>query len=69
MPTAPLRCVEAKQRPLSPPAHRDACAVNDPTRPAPPADYMAPEVERCPLKHRPEDNKDNTALAYTSAIE
>ncbi|KXZ45824.1 hypothetical protein GPECTOR_50g618 [Gonium pectorale] len=33
------------------------------------ADYMAPEVERCPLKHAPEDNKDNTSLAYTTAID
>ncbi|GFR42360.1 hypothetical protein Agub_g3055 [Astrephomene gubernaculifera] len=33
------------------------------------ADYMAPEVERCPLKHAPEDNKDNPNLAYTPAID
>ncbi|KAG2502238.1 hypothetical protein HYH03_000724 [Edaphochlamys debaryana] len=33
------------------------------------ADYMAPEVERCPLKHAPEDNKDNPSLAYTTAID
>ncbi|GIM11803.1 hypothetical protein Vretimale_15261 [Volvox reticuliferus] len=33
------------------------------------ADYMAPEVERCPLKHAPEDNKNNPHLAYTPAID
>ncbi|GLI71825.1 hypothetical protein VaNZ11_017191 [Volvox africanus] len=33
------------------------------------ADYMAPEVERCPLKHAPEDNKNNPNLAYTPAID
>ncbi len=37
--------------------------------PPPPADYMAPEVERCPLKHRPEDNKHDRALAYTTAAD
>ncbi|GLC41523.1 hypothetical protein PLESTB_001001800 [Pleodorina starrii] len=32
-------------------------------------DYMAPEVSRCPLKAEPNDNKDNAALAYTSAVD
>ncbi|KAG2499662.1 hypothetical protein HYH03_002599 [Edaphochlamys debaryana] len=33
------------------------------------ADYMAPEVERCPLKARPSDNKDNAGIAYTTAAD
>ncbi|EFJ51233.1 hypothetical protein VOLCADRAFT_103603 [Volvox carteri f. nagariensis] len=32
-------------------------------------DYMAPEVERCPLKAHPEENKEDTSLAYTTAAE
>ncbi|GFR49803.1 hypothetical protein Agub_g11743 [Astrephomene gubernaculifera] len=32
-------------------------------------DYMAPEVSRCPLKARPEDNKEDESLAYTSAVD
>ncbi|EFJ51811.1 hypothetical protein VOLCADRAFT_87364, partial [Volvox carteri f. nagariensis] len=32
-------------------------------------EYMAPEVSICPLKHLPEDNKDNLSLAYTSAVD
>ncbi|GFR41727.1 hypothetical protein Agub_g2478 [Astrephomene gubernaculifera] len=32
-------------------------------------DYMAPEVERCPLKYLPDDNKDNRDLAYTTAAD
>ncbi|GIL65803.1 hypothetical protein Vafri_19430 [Volvox africanus] len=32
-------------------------------------DYMAPEVERCPLKMRPEDNKGNVDLAYSTAAD
>eukprot|EP00198_Chlamydomonas_reinhardtii_P006480 XP_001695816.1 predicted protein [Chlamydomonas reinhardtii] len=31
--------------------------------------YMAPEVERCPIKDRPEDNKDDSALAYSTAAD
>ncbi|PNH00157.1 Serine/threonine-protein kinase PLK4, partial [Tetrabaena socialis] len=30
--------------------------------------FMAPEVERCPVKHRPEDNKQDASLAYTTAV-
>ncbi|GIM04558.1 hypothetical protein Vretimale_9107 [Volvox reticuliferus] len=30
---------------------------------------MAPEVERCPLKLRPEDNKGNPSLAYSTAAD
>ncbi|GFR49846.1 hypothetical protein Agub_g11946 [Astrephomene gubernaculifera] len=33
------------------------------------AEYMAPEVERCPLKSCPEDNKDNLSLAYSTAAD
>ncbi|KAG2439663.1 hypothetical protein HXX76_005013 [Chlamydomonas incerta] len=33
------------------------------------ADFGAPEVERCPLKHTHDENKTNTALAYTSAVD
>ncbi|PNH03946.1 Aurora kinase B, partial [Tetrabaena socialis] len=33
------------------------------------ADYMAPEVERCPLKINPNDNKHNQSLAYTTAVD
>ncbi|KAG2499661.1 hypothetical protein HYH03_002598 [Edaphochlamys debaryana] len=33
------------------------------------ADYMAPEVERCPLKARPSDNKGNAGIAYTTAAD
>lgn len=29
---------------------------------------MAPEVERCPLKLMPQDNKNKDALAYTTAV-
>lgn len=29
--------------------------------------YMAPEVERCPLKNVAGDNKDRADLAYTTA--
>ncbi|GLC44516.1 Spindle and kinetochore-associated protein 1 [Pleodorina starrii] len=32
-------------------------------------EYMAPEVERCPLKMLPEENKDNPQLAYTTAVD
>ncbi|GIL62157.1 hypothetical protein Vafri_16423 [Volvox africanus] len=32
------------------------------------ADYMAPEVERCPLKTSPHDNKQDVSLAYTTAV-
>ncbi|KXZ55740.1 hypothetical protein GPECTOR_2g1290 [Gonium pectorale] len=32
-------------------------------------EYMAPEVERCPLKMLPEENKDQQALAYTTAVD
>ncbi|GIL65801.1 hypothetical protein Vafri_19410 [Volvox africanus] len=32
-------------------------------------DYMAPEVERCPLKMRPEDNKGNVDIAYSTAAD
>ncbi|KAG2449329.1 hypothetical protein HYH02_005484 [Chlamydomonas schloesseri] len=31
--------------------------------------YMAPEVVRCPLKHRPEDNKNDPRLAYGTACD
>ncbi|GLC67389.1 hypothetical protein PLESTF_000551000 [Pleodorina starrii] len=31
--------------------------------------YMAPEVERCPLKMQPEDNKWDPSLAYTTAAD
>ncbi|KAG2491853.1 hypothetical protein HYH03_009809 [Edaphochlamys debaryana] len=31
--------------------------------------YMAPEVTRCPIKDRPEDNKDAAHLAYTPAVD
>ncbi|KXZ55748.1 hypothetical protein GPECTOR_2g1298 [Gonium pectorale] len=31
--------------------------------------YMAPEVERCPLKSLPEENKDNPRIAYTTAVD
>ncbi|KAG2494938.1 hypothetical protein HYH03_006873 [Edaphochlamys debaryana] len=31
--------------------------------------YMAPEVERCPLKADPQDNKDNRELAYSTAVD
>ena len=31
--------------------------------------YMAPEVERCPLKAEPKDNKDDPRYSYsTSAV-
>ena len=30
---------------------------------------MAPEVTRCPLKCRPEDNKDDPRLAYGPACD
>lgn len=30
---------------------------------------QAPEVERCPLKYFPDDNKDNPSLAYTTAAD
>ncbi|KAG2436217.1 hypothetical protein HXX76_006529 [Chlamydomonas incerta] len=33
------------------------------------ADYMAPEVERCPLKMHPSDNKNNPQLAYSTAAD
>ncbi|GIL62158.1 hypothetical protein Vafri_16424 [Volvox africanus] len=33
------------------------------------ADYMAPEVERCPLKASPEENKEDISLAYTTAVD
>ncbi|GFR47792.1 hypothetical protein Agub_g9299, partial [Astrephomene gubernaculifera] len=32
-------------------------------------DYMAPEVERCPLKAQPQDNKDDPSLSYTTAAD
>ncbi|KAG2482250.1 hypothetical protein HYH03_018813 [Edaphochlamys debaryana] len=32
-------------------------------------DYMAPEVERCPLKALPQDNKDDPSLAYSTAAD
>ncbi|KAG2491819.1 hypothetical protein HYH03_009776 [Edaphochlamys debaryana] len=32
-------------------------------------DYMAPEVERCPIKYLPQDNKNNPSLAYTTAVD
>ncbi|KAG2443699.1 hypothetical protein HXX76_002047 [Chlamydomonas incerta] len=32
-------------------------------------DYMAPEVVECPLKGRPEDNKDSPQLGYTPAVD
>ncbi|KAG2491852.1 hypothetical protein HYH03_009808 [Edaphochlamys debaryana] len=32
-------------------------------------EYMAPEVERCPLKMRPEENKEKGTLAYTTAVD
>ncbi|GIL86215.1 hypothetical protein Vretifemale_14603 [Volvox reticuliferus] len=32
-------------------------------------EYMAPEVERCPLKMLPEENKENPDLAYTTAVD
>ncbi|GLI68403.1 hypothetical protein VaNZ11_012789 [Volvox africanus] len=32
-------------------------------------EYMAPEVLRCPLKLRMEDNKDNVFLSYTTAVD
>ncbi|PNW78276.1 hypothetical protein CHLRE_09g403950v5 [Chlamydomonas reinhardtii] len=32
-------------------------------------EYMAPEVNVCPLKRGPEDNKDNQQLAYTPAVD
>ncbi|GFR51056.1 hypothetical protein Agub_g13378 [Astrephomene gubernaculifera] len=32
-------------------------------------EYMAPEVERCPLKVLPGDNKDKQELAYTTAVD
>ncbi|GIL53942.1 hypothetical protein Vafri_9508 [Volvox africanus] len=32
-------------------------------------EYMAPEVERCPLKMLPEENKENKDLAYTTAVD
>ncbi|GFR52013.1 hypothetical protein Agub_g14436, partial [Astrephomene gubernaculifera] len=31
--------------------------------------YMAPEVERCPIKDRPEDNKHDMGLSYTTAAD
>lgn len=30
--------------------------------------YMAPEVERCPLKALPQDNKDDPRYAYSTAV-
>ncbi|PNH01805.1 Aurora kinase A [Tetrabaena socialis] len=33
------------------------------------SERAAPEVQLCPLKHAPSDNKDNTSLAYTPAID
>ncbi|KAG2452835.1 hypothetical protein HYH02_002181 [Chlamydomonas schloesseri] len=33
------------------------------------ADYMAPEVERCPLKVHPSDNKNNPQLGYSTAAD
>eukprot|EP00198_Chlamydomonas_reinhardtii_P006443 XP_001695779.1 serine/threonine protein kinase [Chlamydomonas reinhardtii] len=32
-------------------------------------DYMAPEVERCPIKYQPQDNKDVPGLAYGTAVD
>ncbi|KAG2434206.1 hypothetical protein HXX76_007932 [Chlamydomonas incerta] len=32
-------------------------------------DYMAPEVERCPIKYQPQDNKNVPGLAYTTAVD
>ncbi|KAG2486070.1 hypothetical protein HYH03_015276 [Edaphochlamys debaryana] len=32
-------------------------------------EYMAPEVNICPLKRGPDDNKDNTGLAYSPAVD
>ncbi|KAG2447269.1 hypothetical protein HYH02_007599 [Chlamydomonas schloesseri] len=32
-------------------------------------EYMAPEVERCPLKTLPEENKDKASLAYGAAVD
>ncbi|EFJ46034.1 hypothetical protein VOLCADRAFT_121093 [Volvox carteri f. nagariensis] len=32
-------------------------------------EYMAPEVERCPLKMLPEENKEKMDLAYTTAVD
>ncbi|KAG2451009.1 hypothetical protein HYH02_004279 [Chlamydomonas schloesseri] len=32
-------------------------------------EYMAPEVNVCPLKRGPEDNKDNDIMAYTPAVD
>ncbi|GIL86093.1 hypothetical protein Vretimale_13883 [Volvox reticuliferus] len=32
-------------------------------------DYMAPEVLRCPLKSRMDENKDDISLAYTTAVD
>ena len=31
--------------------------------------YMAPEVERCPLKAEPQENKDKPQLAYSTAVD
>ncbi|GIL86239.1 hypothetical protein Vretimale_13767 [Volvox reticuliferus] len=31
--------------------------------------YMAPEVERCPLKTEPHENKDNPKYAYSTAVD
>ena len=41
------------------------------TLPTPPrtADYMAPEVLRCPFKSRPDENKDNTGLQYNARVD
>ncbi|GLC41416.1 hypothetical protein PLESTM_001193700 [Pleodorina starrii] len=33
------------------------------------ADYMAPEVERCPLKVHPDENKHDETLSYTTAAD
>ncbi len=30
--------------------------------------YMAPEVERCPLKTNPGDNKDDPRYSYSAAV-
>lgn len=32
-------------------------------------DYMAPEVLKCPQKHKPYDNKERMDLAYTAAVD
>ncbi|KXZ51518.1 hypothetical protein GPECTOR_12g481 [Gonium pectorale] len=32
-------------------------------------EYMAPEVERCPLKMYPNENKEKSHLAYTTAVD